>query len=180
MRIQIGVMGSAGGEMDEKIREKVYSLGQEIAYHDCALITGGCPGLPYAATMGAKKCGGVTIGISPAHNLEEHVKTYGSPTEHIDVLIYTGSGLMGREVTAIRSCDIVIIVGGRSGTLGEFSIAYDEGKLIGVLEGTGGITEIIPEIVENVRKPTGCKVIYSDNPKELVEKLLDTYRQEYY
>ncbi len=180
MRIQIGVMGSAGGKIDENIREKVYALGQESAYHDCALITGGCPGLPYAATKGARNCGGVTIGISPGLNLEEHIKTYGSPTEHIDVLIYTGSGLMGREVTAIRSCDIVIIVGGRSGTLGEFSIAYDEGKLIGVLEGSGGITEIIKQIVENVKKPTGCKVIYSSNPRELVGKLLQTYREEYY
>src|SRR5207244_9938763 len=52
-----------------------------------------------------------------------------------DVLIYTGSGLMGREITNIRSCDIVVIVGGRIGTLGEFAIAYDEGRLIGVLTG---------------------------------------------
>ncbi|MFZ5593982.1 MAG: hypothetical protein ACOY4D_06955 [Pseudomonadota bacterium] len=35
-------------------------------------------------------------------------------------------------------------MGGRSGTLGEFAIAYDEGKLIGVLQGSGGITEKIP------------------------------------
>src|SRR5437667_448881 len=52
-----------------------------------------------------------------------------------DVLIYTGSGLMGREITDIRTCDIVVIVGGRIGTLGEFAIAYDEGRLIGVLTG---------------------------------------------
>ena len=51
------------------------------------------------------------------------------------MLIYTGSGLMGREITDIRSCDIVVIVGGRIGTLGEFAIAYDEGRLIGVLTG---------------------------------------------
>src|SRR5438093_12370710 len=42
---------------------------------------------------------------------------------------------MGREITNIRSCDIVVIVGGRIGTLGEFAIAYDEGRLIGVLTG---------------------------------------------
>ena len=39
---------------------------------------------------------------------------------------------MGREVVNIRSSDIVVIVGGRSGTLGELAISCDEGKLIGV------------------------------------------------
>lgn len=178
MKVQIGVMGSAGGKMDEEMLNRAYELGRAIARNDCAIITGGCPGLPYAATQGAKSCGGVTIGISPALNLNEHVQRYGSPTEDIDVLIYTGSGLMGREVTAVRSCDIVIIVGGRSGTLGEFSIAYDEGKLIGVLEETGGITEIIGNIIENIKKPTGSKVIYSSNPEELIDKLLEVYHQE--
>jgi hypothetical protein len=48
--------------------------------------------------------------------------------------------------------DIVVIIGGRSGTLGEFSIAYDEGKLIGVLSGTGGITSEIDNIVSIIRK----------------------------
>jgi hypothetical protein len=48
---------------------------------------------------------------------------------------------MGREIENIRSCDVIIFAGGRSGTLGEFAIAYDEAKVIGVLEGTGGITE---------------------------------------
>ena len=36
---------------------------------------------------------------------------------------------MGREVVNIRSSDVVIIIGGRSCTLGEFSIAYDEGQV---------------------------------------------------
>jgi predicted Rossmann-fold nucleotide-binding protein len=59
---------------------------------------------------------------------------------------------MGREVVNIRSSDVVIIIGGRSGTLGEFSIAYDEGKLIGILIGTGGITSEIKHIGGLVNK----------------------------
>jgi hypothetical protein len=175
MKIQIGVMGSAGGRMTEEDKRRAYQLGMEIARHDCALVTGGCPGLPYEATKGAKAAGGVTIGISPGHNLDEHVNRYKSPTENIDVLIYTGTGLMGREVTAINSSDIVIIVGGRSGTLGEFSIAYDEGKLIGVLEGTSGITEIIRDIVNTIRKPTGSHIVYNSDPHELLKELLTIY-----
>ncbi len=81
----------------------------------------------------------MTIGISPGLSLAEHVGRYGSPCHGFDVLIHTGSGLMGREIENIRSSDIVVIIGGRSGTVGEFAIAYDAGKLIGVVNGTGGI-----------------------------------------
>ena len=32
-------------------------------------------------------------------------------------IVFTGSGLMGREIENIRSCDLVVFMGGRSGTL---------------------------------------------------------------
>ncbi len=177
MKVKIGVMGSAGGNITSAQREKVYRLGQEIARQDCILISGGCPGLPHEATRGADEVGGLTIGISPALTLWEHVETYKSPTEHLDVLIYTGAGLMGREVTAVRSCDIVIIAGGRSGTLGEFAIAYDEGKPIGVYLGTGGITSAISSIVKYIAKDRGSEIVYSDDPRELLEKLLEIHER---
>jgi len=175
LKIKIGVMGSAGGELDGAVCETVYQLGREIAKHDCVVVTGGCPGLPFEATRGAKEGGGMTVGISPGLDLEEHVNRYRSPVDFLDILIFTGSGLMGREVIAVRSCDILIIVGGRSGTLGEFSIAYDEGKVIGVLEGTGGITTAIRDVVRAIRKETGSKVVFSADPAELVKKLIEHF-----
>ena len=93
--------------------------------------------------------------------------------------IYTGSGLMGREITNIRSCDIVIIVGGRTGTLGELAIAYDEGRLIGVLTGTGGITPIVAEIIRVSGKDTGASVVYDDDPVKLVDRVIHRYRTEH-
>lgn len=80
---------------------------------------------------------------------------------------------MGREVVNIRSSDIVIIMGGHSGTLGEFSIAYDEGNLIGVLLGTGGIALEIRNIVKIIQKKTGAKVMYESDPRVLLDNLLD-------
>src|SRR3989304_6334260 len=138
MRLTIGVMGSSGGSLTEDVCRKAYRLGEAIAESDAILITGGCPGLPYEAVRGAKAKGGLVGGISPGLSIDEHRGKYASPVEGFDVLIYTGSGLMGREITNIRSCDIVVIAGGRTGTLGELAIAYDEGRLIGVLPGHGG------------------------------------------
>ncbi len=178
MKIQIGVMGSASGKMDEEAEKKAYQLGVAIGESGCAIVTGGCPGLPYEATKGAKDVGGLTIGISPGMNYDEHINKYKSPNQNIDVMIYCGNGLMGREITAIRSCDIVIIVGGRSGTLGEFSVAYDEGKVIGVLNNTGGITTILKELEKTIKKPTGSEVVYDDDPARLVRRLLEVFQQK--
>jgi len=180
MKLMIGVMGSSGGNLGEEVLRKAYSLGEAIAERDAILITGGCPGLPYEAVRGAKAKGGLVVGISPGLSIDEHRGKYASPVEGFDVLIYTGSGLMGREVTNIRSCDIVVIAGGRTGTLGELAIAYDEGRLIGVLTGTGGITEIVEEILRVSGKETGACVLYDDDPVKLVDRLIRYYHTEHF
>jgi uncharacterized protein (TIGR00725 family) len=180
MKLTIGVMGSSGGNLGEEVLRKAYRLGEAIAERDAILITGGCPGLPYEAVRGAKAGGGLVVGISPGLSIDEHRGKYASPVEGFDVLIYTGSGLMGREVTNIRSCDIVVIAGGRTGTLGELAIAYDEGRLIGVLTGTGGITEIVEKILRVSGKETGACVLYDDDPVKLVDRLIHYYHTEHF
>lgn len=181
MRLTVGVMGSAGDDDSRTVKDQVRSLGEVIGGRGLLLITGACPGLPYECAVGARETGGWSVGISPALSLDEHIHKYRSPTDMFDVLIYTGSGLMGREVTNIRSSDMVIIVGGRSGTLGEFAIAYDEGKLIGVLEGSGGITREIPDIVASFgSKDTGARLIYEADPRVLIEKMVTAYIEQHY
>lgn len=176
-RIKIGVMGSAGGKMDPEIEERCRALGRAIAEEGCAILTGGCPGLPHQAVIGCKLAGGLTIGVSPALSVREHVDHYGSPTDHIDVMIYTGAGLMGREIVGVRSCDIIIIVGGRSGTLGEFAIAYDEGRMIGVLTGTGGFADHVDDILPVIEKPTGSRIFFSADPVDLIQKCVASFRE---
>ena len=180
MKLTIGVMGSSGGSLNEEVCQKAYRLGEAIAERDAVLITGGCPGLPYEAVRGAKANGGLVVGISPGLSIDEHTGKYASPVEGFDVLIYTGSGLMGREITNIRSCDIVVIAGGRTGTLGELAIAYDEGRLIGILTGTGGITEIVETIIRASGKETGACVLYDDDPKKLIDRLIEYYRTKHF
>jgi hypothetical protein len=179
MRLTIGVMGSSGGDVSEATLAKAHHLGEAIAARDAVLITGGCPGLPYEAVRGAKAKGGLVIGISPGLSLDEHRGKYRSPVDGFDVLVYTGSGLMGREITNIRSCDMVVIAGGRTGTLGELAIAYDEGRLIGVLTGTGGITELVESVIKAAGKQTGACVLYDDDPERLVDRLIHFYRTEH-
>ena len=175
MPLKVGVMGAASGNLPAAVRDKARELGRVIARRGMVLVSGAAPGLPLDSAQGAQEVGGLSIGISPALSLDEHVHTYSSPVDGFDVLIYTGSGLMGREIVNIRSSDIVIIIGGHSGTLGEFAIAYDEGKLIGVLEDTGGIADMIPQLVAAIDKETGSSIIYDTDPSQLIDRAVDYY-----
>ena len=174
-RMTVGVMGSAGGIIEDDVLRRVHRLGVLIAQGGHVLITGACPGLPQEAVKGAHEYGGVVVGVSPALNLGEHVTKYQSPTHGYDAIIYTGSGLMGREIENIRSCDVAIFAGGRSGTLGEFAIAYDEGKVIGILDGTGGISEHLQSLVGLLQKETGAIICHHTDPAELLRELEQVY-----
>jgi uncharacterized protein (TIGR00725 family) len=180
LALKIGVMGGATGTLTKETLQKAHELGRAIATIGGVLITGACPGLPLAAACGAKQVGGLVVGISPGLSLDEHVGKYRSPTEFHDVLIFTGSGLMGREVVNIRSSDIVLFIGGRSGTLGELAIAYDEGKLMGLLAGTGGVSDIAEEILQACEKVTGARVVSESDPQRLVTECVRVYRQEHH
>ncbi len=173
-------MGSASGRLSKMHKKMAYDLGRGIAELGCITVTGACPGFPFEAAKGASVAGGLVVGISPALSEKEHVHKYKSPVAYHDILIFTGSGLMGREVINIRTSDIVVIIGGHSGTLGEFSIAYDEGHLIGVLLGTGGITDEIQAIVKAIDKKTNAKVLYESDPIKLLQNLLEYYDKHHY
>ncbi|KYC52611.1 MAG: hypothetical protein AMQ74_00678 [Candidatus Methanofastidiosum methylothiophilum] len=87
-------------------------------------------------------------------------------------MIFTGSGYKGRNVILVRSCDAVISVQGMIGTLNELTIAYDEKKIVGLLSGTGGASDLFLEVLDSMGKDTKS-VITSKNPGILVEKILD-------
>ncbi len=128
-----------------KITEK---LGEEIANQGAVLLTGATIGIPECAARGATKAGGVSIGFSPAATKREHLNTYRLPTKYMDLIIYTGADYSGRNLILTRSADAVIEVCGRIGTLNEFTIAFEDHKPIGVLTGTGGISDQLEHILE--------------------------------
>ncbi len=177
MKPKIGIMGSAvergtGGRISLSAKKLAYELGKEIARHNCILINGACKGIPDDAAKGAKDHDGFVIGISPAGNMKEHCVRYKFPTKYYDALIFTGFGFKGRNVVNVTNCDAVIIVSGRVGTLNEFTIAYDEGQIIGVMAGSGGIADHVKQLIKIMDKKTGATVIFDKSPHSLIKRLL--------
>ena len=169
--MKIAVCGS-GTVLDKKIAKKASNIGKEIALKGHTLLTGACHGYPNEAAKAAFRNKGKVIGYSPAKDIEEHKNNYNFPTDNFSEIVFTGKGIPDRNIDLIRNADAVIIIDGKVGTLNEFTIAFHLGKTIGVLENTGGISDMIKEIAEKIDK-NGEKenIVYEEETKELVNFL---------
>ncbi len=180
LKLKICVSGAADtAHCSQDALDKAKAIGKEIANTGAILVNGATTGFPYWAAIGAKEAGGATIGISPAATEKEHRDTFDLPLDYMDMIIYTGAGMSGRNLLLTRSTDAVIIGCGRIGTLNEFTIAFEDKKPIGILTGTGGTTELIDEVIaESHREKDNPLVVYSDDPKELIEKIVAILKRE--
>ncbi len=178
LKYKICVSGAAlTGHCPPDILEKAETLGREIARRGLVLVTGATTGIPYWSAKGAKAEGGIVIGLSPASSKIQHIKTYHLPTDYHDLIIYTGFDYAGRNLLLTRSSDAVITLCGRMGTLNEFTIAFEEHKPIGVLEGSGGTADMLKELIEKAHRGPG-QVVFSNSTSDLLDKLLDLIEAE--
>lgn len=172
MKYKICVSGAAEtGHCESGALEKAKQIGKEVAKRDGVLLSGSTSGMPYWSAIGAKEEGGISIGFSPAGSKQEHVEAYEMPTDNFDLIFYTGFGFSARNLLLMRSADAVIFICGRTGTLNEFTICYEDERLSGVLENTGGTADMIRDVVANSHKE-GPKVIYDTDPVKLVDRII--------
>ncbi|MGZ4903495.1 MAG: TIGR00725 family protein [Halobacteriota archaeon] len=112
-RLQVGVIGSSSCEGDTiRIAEHVGAL---VAAKGAILITGGMTGVMEAASRGAKKAGGLVVGILPGASKSES-------NPYVDVVIPTEMG-HARNAIIARSSDCLIAIAGGFGTLSEVALA---------------------------------------------------------
>jgi uncharacterized protein (TIGR00725 family) len=170
--IKICVSGAAEtSSCGPRAYEVAKELGREIARQGAVIVTGATTGFPLWAAMGAKDGGGQSIGISPAASEREHVEAFRLPLDYMDMIVYTGFGYSGRDLILTRSSDAVLFGCGRIGTIHEFTIAFEDNKPIGILEGEWTTDETIKTILERSNR-THDRVVFDTNPKKLVEKVM--------
>ncbi len=178
LKIKICVSGAAetthcGPDALEKAKE----LGREIVRQGAVLVTGATTGFPLWAAEGAKEEKGISIGFSPASTKKEHVEKYNLPLDYLDLLVFTGFNYAGRNLLLTRAADAVIVGCGRMGTLNEFTIAFEDNKPIGILQGAWQTDELIERIVQEAHRGPG-KIVYDSDPKKLVEKVIELIKKE--
>ena len=178
LRLKLCVSGAAEtGHCGPNALEQAKELGREIVKQGAVLVTGATTGFPLWAAMGAKEENGMSIGLSPASTEREHTDVYQLPLDYLDLIIYTGFGYSGRNLLLTRSSDAVFIGCGRVGTINEFTIAFEDKKPIGILEGEWETDTVIRDIMEKGHRPNP-NVIFDSNPKTLVEKIVAMVKKE--
>jgi uncharacterized protein (TIGR00725 family) len=153
-------------------------LGTEIANHGCIATSSAVAGFPMWAAKGAKKAGGMTVGFSPATNLYEHENVYRLPTDNLDVIVYTGFGYAGSDLLLMRSSDAIIFGCGRIGTIHEFTVAFQERKPIGILEGKWDTVELLKDIMSRDIERPHDNIVFDKDPNRLVEQLIAVVKRE--
>lgn len=61
---RVTFFGSARSHMDPSVYASAERLGRQLAENDIAIVTGGGPGIMEAATRGAQRAGGTTVGFA--------------------------------------------------------------------------------------------------------------------
>lgn len=177
-QIKICVSGAAEtGHCGVDALEKAKELGREIARQGAVIVTGATTGFPLWAAMGAKEVGGISIGISPAVSEKEHVETYKLPVDYMDLILYTGFGYAGRDILLTRTSDAVICGCGRIGTIHEFTIAFEDGKPIGIFEGPWEMGDQLKDIYAKGHRENP-KIVAGADPKKLVEQIMTLIKKD--
>src|SRR2546426_12167669 len=128
--IQVLVIGSDGDHCPQATYDAAKEVGSQIAARSAITVTGGLGGGMEAAGRGAKEKGGMVVGIIPNEDM-----SYANP--YCDIIIPTGIGFARNFITAYAA-DAAIVVCGGAGTFIEACVAYQKGKPIMALTGTGG------------------------------------------
>lgn len=115
--MMIAVIG--GGKCSREVARLAEEVGQLLAERGAVLICGGLGGVMAAACKGARKAGGLTVGVLPCNRASE-------ANPYVDVPIVTGMGEM-RNVIIVKSAEAVIAVDGEYGTLSEIGHALKRG-----------------------------------------------------
>ena len=160
---QILIIGNNENGCTPELEKIAYDTGSEVAKSNSILITGGLGGVMKAASKGAKKSGGLTVGIIPQNDKSE-------ANEFCDIVIPSGIGLM-RDFLNALSADGVIAIGGGSGTLSEICAAYMYSKPIVVLKNSGGTSSKFSDQYLDHRK--NVKIIGVETPKDAVKVILE-------
>ena len=116
----IGVMGP-GDLATETDINNAYELGKLIAQEEWILLTGGRNvGVMDAANKGAKKAGGLTIGILPSNNTK-------NVSDAVDIAILTDMGNARNNINVLSS-NVIIACGMGLGTVSEIALALKNKK----------------------------------------------------
>lgn len=108
------------GAWDEKnslLLGNARTLAGRLAIMGNIIVTGGGTGIPEYVNLGVKENKGISIEFSNAGKNSNIKSNY-------TFTVITEMGWDGRSLLAVKSSDLLIVLGGNNGTLNEITLAY--------------------------------------------------------
>jgi uncharacterized protein (TIGR00725 family) len=170
----VTVIGKSARDPNDPVPPQALTAAEEVgrllAEHGAVVVSGGLSGVMEAVSRGAKRAGGLVIGILPGFDKRD-------ANAYVDVALTTGMGWM-RNTLTVRAADAVIMISGGIGTLNELTVAYEDKPTV-ILEGTGGWSDRIRQIAydgKHLDEAHRATLHYAKTAKEAVELVLDLAR----
>lgn len=135
-RYVLSVVGQ-GSDVSLTLEELAHELGLRAVEAGFRVVTGGLAGVMEAASRGARAApswrDGDIVGVLPGYDRR-------AANPYVDLVIPTGMQI-ARNIIVVAMADVVIALGGGSGTLSEIAVAWQLGKPIISLPASGGWAE---------------------------------------
>ena len=179
-RLIVAVVGNAASPQPEDCSalgktkwDLAFDLGKTLVDNGYRVITGGGRGVMRAACAGAHASKnyreGDTIAICPSYDFD-------TANDFADIVIPTGLDL-ARDII-IGNSEVVVAVGGGSGTLNEISAAWKLGRMVLAYKNVEGWSAALADhpLDDAIRYDTFEDKIWGvTNAQEVVEKIKELY-----
>ena len=159
IKATVSVIGTS--EIDQETRLTVTNLGELLAKNNYAIACGGLSGVMEAICKGAKKAGGLTIGIIP-------FKEKKFANEFVDIIIPVPFS-QARNIIVVLAGDACVAIGGKAGTLSEMCFAWIyEKPIIALSSIEGWSSKLASQQIDNRRNDM---IHDAKSPEQVIEKL---------
>lgn len=160
---QVVVIGSGDDAVNTSC---AYAIGRYIAQRKWVLISGGRSGIMEAASRGAYEEKGIVVGILP--NTE-----HDGSNEYCNIVIPTGIGF-ARNMINVLSGDVIVAIGGKSGTLSELAYSWHFYKPVILCSFTGGWSERLSgEAIDDRRSELFYTAVNLDEVYSHLDRILE-------
>jgi len=159
--------GTPSETLIEGAKEFMARLAVRVDRDRIVLVLGGYWGLMKYVVDEALDLGFKVVIIPP-----ESMEDVNFPEDAI--VIKTGTSFRVRSVFLVRTSDVLIALGGASGSIQEVVTAYTEGKDVFILGGSGMPTDRLSFFSPYIDDRKTSKITIINNPRELADRVIES------
>lgn len=165
------MIAGAWDEANQDILDAAERIASKVVEKGNMIITGGGTGIPEFAIRGAANAEGLSISFSN----EGHINKM---SDLSTFRVATEMGWDGRSVLAVKSSDLLIVLGGCNGTLNEITLAYLNSIPIWILRNSSEMINRFEDFLylgKFIDKRSNVEITFFDSIGDIIDKIDELY-----